>query len=55
MSTQLKTAVAYAILCVALIVISFGPLAPWQEALRNGALLAASVIILLVPNKKVTK
>jgi hypothetical protein len=55
MSTQMKTALAYAISAVGLIIIGFGPMSDWQAAARNGALLAATLIIFAVPTKRASK
>lgn len=54
MSTHLKTALAYAISVVGLIIIGFGPMADWQAAARNGALIAATLLIFAVPTRRAT-
>jgi hypothetical protein len=51
MSNHKKLALAYALLCVALIAVGFGPLEDWQMAARNGALVAGAILIVLVPAK----
>lgn len=54
MSAHLRTAIAYAILLVAFIVIGFGPLTIWQQAVSNGAICVATLVIILGPMKKET-
>jgi len=51
MSSHKKAAVAYAVLCVSLIAIGFGPLEGWQRAISNSALVVAAALIVLMPEK----
>ena len=55
MSMHLKTALAYTVCVIGLIVIGFGPLTDWQAAARNWALIAATLIVFLIPTKRATK